>query len=417
MMENEKIFKVSEFNELIDILVSQQSFIVEGEITEISISQRRWVFITVKDGDSNLEVFSTVDQINTLDLLSEGMLVHVYGTPHLHRKSGRFRLHAYQILPAGEGELRIAFEKLKGKLDKEGLFAPERKRKLPKYPEKIGLLTAAHSAALSDFIKVLKSRMVGIKIFHLPISVGGVDAISNIASGIKYLNDKYPDLDMIVLTRGGGSLEDLQAFNSEKVARSIFSSKIPIVSAIGHEKDWTIADLVADLRASTPSNAAEIVVKTKEEIISQIENFLFRQNMNMEKLLEQKKEKVNDFLKRIEFCLISESSKFDKVILSFKNAFQNYILQMNESENKIQGFINNSYFSLVKILEKNKYWYNKLVSLLKILDYQNVLNRGFSITFNYNGKVIKDNSILKPKEIIKTRFAKGEIISEVRNKL
>lgn len=413
-MADEKIFQVSEFNEFIDILVSQQEVIVEGEITEINVSRGQWVFITVKDQESNLEIFSMVHELNTLDLLEEGMLVHVYGTPHLHRKSGRFRLHAYQILPAGEGQLRIAFEKLKLQMEKEGLFAPERKRPLPLFPQNIGLLTAKNSAAYSDFVKVLTNRMGGMKIYFLPVSVQGVHAIKEVAQGIEYLNAVHPSLDLIIVTRGGGSLEDLQAFNSEEVAHAIFASKIPMVSAIGHEKDWTIADLVADVRASTPSNAAELLVREKEEVLGEVVNLIYSMNLSLIALLEEKRNRVNDCLRRIEFTLKDEIERFQSMLYRFKAGFIKFSGLVKNTKRTIEGSVEKMTYQESLLLETTKSWYNKLINLLRTLDYQNILNRGFSITFTSQGKILKKAESVKPKEKIKTKVSNGEIISIVK---
>lgn len=412
-MDDQQIFKVTEFNEFIDILVSQRDVIVEGEITEISVSQGRWIFITIKEQSSSLEIFSVVNQINTLNLLREGMLVHVYGTPHLHKKSGRFRLHASQILPAGEGELRIAFEKLKIMLEKEGLFAPERKRLIPQFPEKIGLLTARNSAAYSDFVKVLNKRSGGIKIYFLPVSVQGVNAISEITMGIKSLNSKYPNLDLIILTRGGGSLEDLQAFNSEDVVRAIFVSKIPIVSAVGHEKDWTISDMVADFRASTPSNAAELLVREKSELEREISNYIFRMETLLLTNLNNKKAFVKNCLNRIEYKLLIQTKNVKELIFNIRQKFISFEDELGIQKEKIIELTQKSIESEYRLLNENKSCYNRLVSLLRVLDHQNILNRGYSITFQDNGHILKSEKLVKSGQIIKTKLSVGNIISKV----
>lgn len=362
---SDKILKVSEFNELFDKLVSYQSVIVEGEISQINISLNKWLFITLKDQSSQIEIFAVAFNINTLSLLKEGMLVHVYGTPHIHQKSGRFRITADQIIPAGVGELKIAFEMLKLKLEKEGIFALERKRPIPEYPTKIALLTAENSQAYHDFIKILSERSGGIEIFYFPVAVQGADSVNSIISALDLINSQYNYLDFAVLTRGGGSLEDLQSFNNEEVVRSIFSSKIPVVSAIGHEKDITLSDLVSDVRASTPSNAAEIITRDKYEIFESLNYF----KKQFDNLLDQNFQFIEEKVD-LSFTVIDSSSKD--------------ILDQNESTLKN---------------------YERILASLSI---DNTLKRGFSITF-HNKKILRDIKTLVKGDIIKTQLYKGTV--------
>ena len=365
----DKILKVSQFNELFDKLVSFQRVIVEGEISQISVSQDKWLFLTVKDENSQIEIFAVACNINTLSLLKEGMLVHVYGTPHIHQKSGRFRITADQIIPVGAGELKIAFELLKQKLEKEGLFAKDRKRIIPQYPEKIALLTAENSQAYHDFIKILKARTGGIQIYFFPIAVQGADSINSIVQTFQLINAKYSYLDFAVLTRGGGSLEDLQAFNSEGVAKAIFSSKIPVVSAIGHEKDVTLSDLVADLRASTPSNAGELVSKNKNELMVDLQF----QKTHLGNLVEEN---------------VRETEKCSQEAFAIIESGSNKVFRLYELE-----LIN-------------------LERLLKSLSYENTLKRGFSITFKKD-KIIKDIKNIEKGDMIKSQLYKGIIWSKI----
>lgn len=365
---SDKILKVSEFNELFDNLVSYQSVIVEGEISQINVSQNKWLFLTLKDANSQIEIFAVAFNINTLSLLKEGMLVHVYGTPHIHQKSGRFRITADQIIPTGVGELKIAFEMLKIKLEKEGLFAPERKRQIPEYPTKIALLTAENSQAYHDFIKILNARTGNLKIFFFPIAVQGADSVRSIIRTFSLINKNYNFLDFAVLTRGGGSLEDLQAFNNEGVIRSIFSSKIPVVSAVGHEKDVTLADLVADLRASTPSNAAELVTRDRKEILASLTYLKKHFEGILDQNLRNSQTKVSNFFDIID-------SKLKAAISQLENSFKN------------------------------------LERILNSLNIDNTLKRGFSITF-HNNKILRDVNLVAKGDIIKSQLFNGTIWSK-----
>lgn len=386
---SDKILKVSEFNELFDRLVSYQSVIIEGEISEINVSQNKWLFITLKDQTSQIEVFAVSYSISTLPVLKAGLLVHVYGTPRIHQKSGRFRITADQIIPAGEGELKIAFEMLKLKLEKEGLFAVERKRQIPEYPTNIALLTAENSQAYHDFVKILNERYGGVTINFFPISVQGADAVSSITKAFNQINLYYSKLDLAVLTRGGGSLEDLQAFNNEQVVRAIFSSKIPVVSAIGHEKDITLSDLAADIRASTPSNAAELISPDKKELYKILE---FKKK-DLENTFE---EKTNNLMRSIQiaFSLIDTSSK--EVFYKFQS---------------LKDRLKNSLYDQ-RIILQNKNLIDNLEKLLNTLSIDNTLKRGFSITF-HNDKILRDTKSLAKGDIIKSKLYKGDLWAKI----
>lgn len=385
----DKVLKVSEFNELFDRLVSYQKVIVEGEISQVSVSQNKWLFLTLKDSNAQIEIFAIAFNINTLSILREGMLVHVYGTPHIHQKSGRFRITAEQIIPAGVGELKVAFELLKLKLEKEGIFSAERKRPLPEYPSNIALLTAENSQAYHDFIKVLGERTGGINIKFFPIAVQGADSVSSIVKALNLINKKFSDLDFAVLTRGGGSLEDLQAFNAEEVVRAIYTSKIPVVSAVGHEKDVTLSDLVADLRASTPSNAAELVSKDKKELLSNLE-FWKRHLENL----------IGDSLKLAEknliesFAVIESGSK--DIFYRFETLKTRYVSQIEQNKSFL-------------LKEEKLFNYSRI---LDSLSYEKTLKRGFSIT-SFNNVILRDVKKLTKGDIINTRLYKGEVKSKI----
>lgn len=410
----EKVFQVSEFNEFINIYLSQvEEVIVEGEISQIKVSQKKWIFLTIKDKGSSVEVFGTVFQISGFDLLEPGMLVHVYGTPRLYKKTGRFSIFASRIVPAGEGALRLAFEKLKIKLEKEGLFAVERKRELPAFPERIGLITAKGSNAYGDFIKVLKARMGGIKIYFYPVTVQGRDSVTTIISALRYFNDHKSELDLLVLVRGGGSLEDLQSFNDEMVARAIFSSKIPVVCGVGHEDDVTIADLVCDLRASTPSNAAELIVRNRTDVINDINNKIYLIGSSLRQIIEGRKRRIFDNVNILQHSLRNRILFFNRAIDKFRMGFSGYIHKLSSLAEKI----NISKQSLEKSarfwIEAKKTSLVALTRLLESLDFKRVLKRGYSITFGKNGKILKSAVGIEKGDIIRTMLEKGRLDSKV----
>ena len=413
-MPQKKIFKVTEFNRFIQSYLQKiGEVIVEGEVSKIDVNQGQWLFITIKDEESSVEIFSTVEQISNYETLEEGMLVHIYGIPRLYKKTGRFSIFANQIIPAGEGALKVAFEKLKVKLEKEGLFALERKRPIPRFPENIGLITAKNSSAYSDFIKVLSERMGGINIYFYPVRVQGRGSIESIISAFTYFNRKLSNLDLVVLTRGGGKLENLMSFNDEKVVRSIFSSKIPIVCGIGHENDITLADLVADIRASTPSNAAELIVKDKVEVLRQVDEFFNLIYLYLTRLLKQKNQNVYYVVSRLENSAGQKIKELHSLISKFIREFTLY-------RHKIKQIFTDTESKKWQLIRTVKFWYqetinklNNLVRLLKSLDYHRVLERGFSITTDKNGLVVRGVDGVKKNADIKSLLINGTIYSKV----
>ncbi len=312
--DDEVVFQVSEFNDFINNLISVKECVVEGEISEINVRQNRWVFITLKDPEKGevLNVFATFYQVREfINYLQVGSLVHVYGYPRLHGKSGKFSLSAYKIVPVGDGRLMKAFLELKAKLEAEGLFDEGRKRSLPPYPARVFLVTAPGSRAYSDFIKVTKERGFGkITIYHIPIRVQGVEAVPSILRAFRLVRMYADQADLVVITRGGGSLEDLQAFNDESVVRSAFGLPIPLVSAIGHEADVSLIDFVADVRASTPSNAAEIIFPSLSEVSQELDLL----NKSLMYYINQKWQKRwHDFVQLKNNLVMAFKTPFDRI--------------------------------------------------------------------------------------------------------
>jgi exodeoxyribonuclease VII large subunit len=240
-----------------------------GEVDEYRVIHNKWVTFKIKDETASVGCFMTVWQLRTV--IEDGMLVRAAGTPKLREKGGYFSFVLSDVKPAGEGALKRAFELLQQKLAAEGLFAAERKRPLPRFPRHVALITSRDAAAYSDFLKVLQARMGGINISFLHTQVQGEPAPRQIVQALEAANAGLKKVDAIVLVRGGGSLEDLAAFNDEMVVRAVAASRTPTVVGVGHERDVTLAELAADVRASTPSNAAELLVRTREEVLAEVQ--------------------------------------------------------------------------------------------------------------------------------------------------
>lgn len=240
---------------------------IEGEVSSYKVNQGKWVFFDLKDEDATLPCFIPIYQLKVP--IEDGMKIRVTGVPKV-TKWGRFSLTVKSVSLAGEGALKRAFELLKAKLQQEGLFDASRKRELPKYPGAIGLITSGQSAAYADFIKILGQRWGGIDIQLADVQVQGQPAPAQVVRAIEYFNQQSAPPDVLIIIRGGGSLEDLQAFNTEEVARAIAGSRTPTLVGVGHEVDISLADFAADVRAATPTDAARIVVPDKTEIIQDV---------------------------------------------------------------------------------------------------------------------------------------------------
>ena len=271
---------------------------IEGEVAEYRVSQDKWVWFLLKDATAVVSCFSTVWQLR--QPLEDGMKVRVHGLPKVHPKSGKFSVNVDRVEMVGEGALKRAFELLKKKLDAEGLFAPGRKRALPRIPERVGLIASTESAAYSDFLRILGNRWGGLKIQAAHVQVQGRDAVRDIVGAFAYFN-AHPELaEVLVLTRGGGAMEDLHAFNSEEVVRAIFGSKIPVVVGVGHERDETLADYVADVRASTPSNAAERLVPDRRDVERELDACVRGVEHGFEKTIVVRSQRLSDLERQLQ---------------------------------------------------------------------------------------------------------------------
>lgn len=263
------IFSVSDavalFNQMFE--TATPMITVVGEVANFKINQNKWVFFDIRDEESSLNCFMSLFNLHTV--VEDGMQVAVTARPGV-TKWGKFSLTVCGIRPVGEGSIRRAFELLRAKLDKEGLFALKRKRPLPKLPQKIGVISSVDAAGYKDFIKILDERFGGLEILVAPVQVQGDVAAEQIIAALKFFNENSRPPEIIAILRGGGSRDDLVAFDDESLVRAVVASRVPTITGIGHEIDTTLVDLAADVRASTPSNAAEILVPNRREIIANI---------------------------------------------------------------------------------------------------------------------------------------------------
>lgn len=309
-------------NQLITIcneLLSNVQVQVEGEVANVTFSRDKFVFFDLKDEEKDCMIGIFMMRFHLNFPLEDGMKVVLTGKPTIHSKRGQFRFTASRVDVVGEGSIKRAFELLKKKLEGEGLFDPRRKRPVPRYVHKVGIVSSVDAAGFGDFCRIAWQRLKGVDYVLANVAVQGKDAEREIVAGIDYLNS-HDNYDAIVLMRGGGSLEDLHAFNSESVARAIVRSKAPVIVGVGHERDVTIADFCADLRAATPTNAAQLLLPTPEEIL----NYAFcltqqGQRMVSSKIIKMREININ-FVRRIRMRLdqkiLSTHDHLDRLINS-----------------------------------------------------------------------------------------------------
>lgn len=267
MTSPEMVWSVSDFVGVFNQAVNYSfpSVVIEGELANFRISKNRWVYFDLKDEQASVRFFGSVFQLP--GPLEDGLMLQVIGVPQLHPQFG-FSITISSVKLSGEGSIKKAAKLLEAKLKKEGLFDESRKRTLPHAPQKIGLITSGESAAYADFVKVTKARWPALEIVHYDVQVQGVDSETQINRAVDHFNAHTSDVEALVVIRGGGSADDLQVFSAESIVRSIASSRIPTIVAIGHEVDISLAELAADQRASTPSNAAELLVPDMKDELS-----------------------------------------------------------------------------------------------------------------------------------------------------
>lgn len=277
--------QVSDALELINLTLDEAFpfVLIEGEVASFKVNQGKFVFFDIKDSEASLGCFMMSFALKFP--IEDGMKVRILAQPKL-TKWGKFSLTVREVMPVGEGSLKKSFEALKSKLEAEGMFDPSRKRQLPEMPVNIGVISSSQAAGYQDFIKILSNRWGGLNIKLVDVTVQGIDSPNQIMGAISYLNQLSEPLEVIAIIRGGGSADDLATFNHEGVVRAVASSRYPIIMGVGHEVDVSLCDLVADVRASTPSNAAEILVPDKNEVIKTTKNITKQLELSLNSLIE-----------------------------------------------------------------------------------------------------------------------------------
>lgn len=396
MSVKSKIFTVTELTRQIKYLLEENyhSIWLEGEVSNLRVPSSGHMYFTLKDAGG--QISAVLFKGNSRDLkfrVKDGLAVSVQGQITVYEKSGQYQIVIRKIEPKGMGELQLAFMQLKEKLEKEGLFDSENKKPIPVLPATIGIVTSPTGAAIRDMLNVIDRRFSNVHILIHPVRVQGDGSALEISQAIEDLNT-MPQVDVIIVGRGGGSLEDLWAFNEEPVARAIYASKTPVISAVGHEIDWTIADFVADLRVPTPSAAAELVVKQKSEFIDKIKLYEERLKGSLTYLLES-------FSHRLKYAV--ESYVFKEPL----NRIKQYNQRIDELEYRLKTDLSHS-------VEIQQGRLHGIFTKLEVLNPLSILKRGYSITTKVSGKgILRQASKVKEGDLLETKLLEGTIISKV----
>ncbi len=435
-MQDRRPMSVSELTAEVKMMIEGQflDVWVEGEISNFRRhSSGHWYF-TLKDEGAYLRAASFRMQNRLIRFApQDGLLVRARGRLSVYEARGEYQMLVDYLEPAGAGALQLAFEELKARLAAEGLFDSERKRALPLLPRRIGVVTSPTGAAVRDILRVLRRRNESISVLVAPARVQGEGAAREIADAIGALNSEE-DIDVIIVGRGGGSAEDLSCFNDEMVARAIFNSRVPILSAVGHETDFTLADFVADLRASTPSAAAEMVAVARDEALSRIDGLfedmthavryilIDRQNRLSElvssRAFDQVTSRIHAFRQRFDFAVYSMGSAAAKRIRADRSRANVAAIGLRETDIRRQLAATRGRLAVLSArlngacragLGRESERFAVLAGKLAELSPLEVLSRGYSIAFDAEGRIVKRADDVKAGERIRVLLSEGEI--------
>ena len=381
-----------------------------GEVTNLQVSRAGHCYFTLKDSEAQIRAVCFRMQFQYLRFRPEdGFEVRVRGGVSVYTPRGDLQVIVDIVEPVGRGSLQVAFEKLKGRLEQEGLFDTAIKQRIPLLPSRIGIITSSSGAALHDLLRVLKRRNDQVDLLIAPVQVQGRSAAVEISEAIRALNQK-PDIDVLIVARGGGSIEDLWAFNEEIVARAIFHSRIPVISAVGHETDFTIADFVADVRAATPSAAAEIVSAARQDLAQRNDDLVNRLTTSIYLLVERKRGQLQRTISSPHF-------------VSARERVQKWGGELQELRARLLGSLPQRVPVLRKHLDqveqalglRAEFYLSAqrktIESILRQLDAYSplaVLRRGYAIVSRLDGQIVRDPERLQQNEELRVRVEKGE---------
>jgi exodeoxyribonuclease VII large subunit len=390
---------------------------VQGEISNYKLHPNGHQYFTLKDARAQISCVIWRDSTAPLrQPLTDGARVQILGTVSVFEARGQYQIIVQIVQPFGRGVLQAKFEALKHKLEAEGLFDPARKRALPKFPRRVGIVTSPSGAAVRDILNVLRRRAPWLSILVSPVRVQGTGAAQEIAVAIRELatpNENFAPVDLIVVARGGGSIEDLWEFNEEIVARTIASANVPIVSAVGHEIDFTIADFVADLRAPTPSAAAELIVPDIVDLRRHLDAHargISRELLNWMRDAQQRLDHAREILQR---CLGHKIDNYRRGLvhalatLQARSPARELMLRRNRFS-ELQRRLRES---PARVVENARHRFQKIEGILRVLGPDATLRRGYSITTDERGRLIRSVAVVRSKMKIRTRLNDGEFES------
>ena len=397
-MEQKKIFSVSEVNRYVKMLFDSDELLasisIRGEITNFKAHYTGHYYFTLKDEASTIKcvMFKGYAQFVKFKP-ADGMKVVINGQVSAFERDGVYQIYCKSMSPEGLGDLYLAYEQLKEKLSKEGLFDVTKKKEIPFLPKRVGVITSRTGAVIRDIINVSTRRYPNVNILIYPAAVQGVNVASTVIEGLKTFNE-LNNVDVIIIARGGGSFEDLFGFNDENLARQIYASNIPVVSAVGHETDFTICDFVSDLRAPTPSAAAELVYPEYSEIVNRISKDKNRTIIAIKNYIERKRQ----YVERL------KAAKLEKVPLD----------KINKYRLTIDNLMTKSESTLRYKVEKYKTRCIKSITKIDTLSPLKTITRGYSVTEDIDGKIVRKVSDVKPNEEIKITVTDGKISAVVK---
>lgn len=372
---------------LIDADPALSTVCVRGELSNYKIYPSGHHYFTLKDSESSLRCVMFKSSAVKLRFHPEsGMSVTAFGRISVFPRDGAYQLYCSGLMPEGTGDLQLAFEQLKKKLDEEGLFDRAHKKPLPRFPEKIAIITSSAGAAVHDMIRILGHRWPMTKVLLLPVRVQGVEAPAEIVGAIRYANE-FKVADLIITGRGGGSIEDLWAFNDERVARAIYASDIPVISAVGHEPDVTISDYVADARASTPSNAAELAVPDMNEFADMLKSYEIRAGHAMKKQFSALRSRLDALSAR-------------RVMAEPMTLIDNRRIEVDHRRDELIS-------AQERIISGKKHEFVRLAAALDAMSPLKVLSRGYAIAFDGEGETLKSVGKIQAGDKLSVRLADG----------
>ena len=412
---------------------------VEGEISNYRPAESGHLYFTLKDDNAQLRVVIWRTQARLLRFKPEnGLQVIARGRVTVYDQRGELQLSAEYLEPKGTGALQIAFEQLKAKLAAEGLFDRERKKPISRLPQRIGIVTSPRGAALHDMLNILRRRHESVGVLIYPAQVQGDAAAAEVASGVRYFN-RAKNVDVIVVARGGGSLEDLAAFNDEALARVIAGSEIPVISAVGHETDFTIADFVADLRAPTPSAAAELVIESKRQLEEGVETLRRRLGRAARYQLQQIKLRLTELAQHGAFARMREAirrreQRVDELVYRMAQAerktIQGQMRRLDVAATRLRHLdlrLRLTYFhkqldtqtsaiqtAMRTVVTQRRGRLEHLTAQLQALSPTNILERGYALVFDSEGRLVKDAAQVKAGDEITAQVATGKIGAVVK---